>query len=88
MQTIQIDTTLYNKLVKAGIDIEEELQKLANNFVSDVKGSYGKKPLLREKEIAEIVKNSQGIEGYKPVSNEVTERMKALMKQHNVKVSL
>jgi len=87
MQTIQIDTALYNKLVEAGIDIEEELQKLVDGFVSDVKVPYGKKPLLTKEEIRKTVENSQRIEGYEPASLEIQEEAKALMKKHNVKVS-
>ena len=88
MQNIQIDTALYNQLVEADINIEDELQKLVDSSVSDVKAAYGKKPLLSKEEIAKVVKNSQRIEGYESASTEVTERVKALMKQHNVQVSL
>jgi len=87
MQTIQIDTALYNKLVEAGIDIQDELQKLVDGFVSDVKVPYGKKPLLTKEEIRKTVENSQRIEGYEPASPEVKKRVQALMKKHNVKVS-
>lgn len=44
-------------------------------------------PLLSEDEIKKAVENSQGIEGYEPVSIDVTRRVKALMKKHNIKVS-
>ena len=46
-----------------------------------------KAPLLSKEEISKIVENSQRIEGYEPVSKEVTDRVKSLMEQHNVKVS-
>jgi len=88
MQTIQIDTDLYNKLVEAGIDIQDELQKLVDGFVSDVKVSYVKKPLLTKEEIRKTVENSQRIEGYEPASLEIQEEAKAFMKKHNIKVSL
>jgi len=42
MQNIQIDTALYNQLVEAGINIQDELQKLVDSSVSDVKASYKK----------------------------------------------
>ena len=45
------------------------------------------KPLLSKEEIAKAVENSQRIEGYEPVSDEVTNRVKNLMKKHNVQVS-
>ena len=87
MQTIEIEKTLYNKLIEAGIDIQSELQKLVNGFVSDVKTPYRKKPLLTNEEIRKTVENSQRIEGYEPASSEVKKRVEALMKKHNVKVS-
>lgn len=87
MQTIQIDTALYNQLVEAGIDIQNELQKLADNFVSDVKTSYAKKPLLTEEEIAKAVENSQRIEGYAVVSKEYELEVEAFMKENNIEVS-
>ena len=46
------------------------------------------KPLLSKKEIEKIVNNSQRIEGYKPVSKEYILKVKALMKKHDMKVSL
>ena len=46
-----------------------------------------KNPLLSKEEIAKVVENSQRIEGYEPVSKEVTSRVKNLMKKHNVQVS-
>lgn len=88
MQTIEIDTALYNQLLEAGVNIQDELQKLVDGSVSEVKASYRKKPLLSKEEIAKVVKNSQRIEGYESASTEVTERVKALIKQHNVQVSL
>ena len=87
MKTIQIDTTLYNKLVEAGIDIQNELQKLVDGIVSDVKVPYRKKPMLNKEEIRKTVENSQRIEGYEPASPKVKKRVQALMKKHNVKVS-
>ena len=85
MQTIQIDTALYNKLVKAGINIQDELQKLVDGFVSDVKTPYRKKPLLSKEEIRKTVENSQRIEGYEAVSKEL--ELEAFMAKHNVQVS-
>jgi len=86
MQTIQIDTALYNKLVEAGINIQDELQKLVNGFVFDVKTPYKKKPLLTKDEIRKTVENSQRIEGYEPVSKEL--EVEAFMAKHNVQVSV
>ncbi|CAA6822421.1 MAG: Unknown protein [uncultured Sulfurovum sp.] len=87
MQTIQIDTDLYNQLVEAGINIQDELQKLADGFVLDVKTSYGEKPLLSKEEIAKVVENSQRIEGYEPVSKEYELEVEAFMKEHKIEVS-
>jgi len=87
MQTIQIEKALYNKLVKAGIDIQDELQKLVNGFVSDVKVPYKKKPLLTKEEIRKTVENSQRIEGYEPISKELELEVEAFMAKHNVQVS-
>ena len=82
MQTIQIEKLLYEKLISAGIDIQNELQKIVDGFTS-----YDKKPLLSKEEIQKVVENSQRIEGYEPVSSVVKKRVKVLMQKHNVKVS-
>ena len=87
MQTIQIEKALYNKLIEAGIDIQSELQKLVNGFVSDVKTPYGKKPLLTKEEIRKTVENSQRIEGYETISKELELEVEAFMAKHNVQVS-
>jgi len=87
MQTIQIDTALYNKLVEAGINIQDELQKLVNSFVSDIKVPYKKKPLLTKEEIRKTVENSQRIEGYETISKELELEVEAFMAKHNVQVS-
>ena len=57
------------------------------SYVSDVDVAYGKVLLLSKEEIEVIVANSQAIEGYKPVSTERKERVRALMEKHSVKVS-
>ena len=87
MQTIQIDATLYNKLVEAGIDIQNELKKLVDGFVSDIKVPYGKKPLLTKEEIRKTVENSQRIEGYESASKELELEVEVFMAKHNVQVS-
>jgi predicted HTH domain antitoxin len=43
--------------------------------------------LLSENEIKKIVENSQRIEGYEPVSKEIEEEAKLLMRRYNVKIS-
>jgi predicted HTH domain antitoxin len=43
--------------------------------------------LLSENEIKKIVENSQRIEGYEPVSKEIQEEAKSLMRRYNVKIS-
>ena len=78
MQSIQIDKALYEKLMVVGIDIQFELQKLADGFVSDVKVSYGKKPMFTKEEIAKTVENSQRIEGYEPISKKLELEVEAL----------
>ena len=52
-----------------------------------VKVNDKSKPLLSSKEIEEIVKNSQRIEGYKAVSKVLETEVKAFMLKYNVKVS-
>ncbi len=84
------------------INIENKtLQKQISQYLSDknqetnefmlqlIKQFFQKenKPLLSKEEIAKVVENSQRIEGYEPVSDEVTNRVKHLMKKHNVQVS-
>jgi len=87
VQTIQIEDNLYKKLMEAGIDIHEELQNIANTFVSDVKSIYGEKPLLTKEEIKKVVENSQRIEGYEPVSKEYELEVEAFMKEHKIEIS-
>jgi len=82
MQTIQIEKLLYEKLISAGIDIQNELQKIVDGFTS-----YEKKPLLSKEEIQKVVENSQRIEGYKPVSKELELEVEAFMAKYNVQVS-
>jgi len=45
------------------------------------------KPLLSSKEIAQVVKTSQCIEGYKSAPIETKKRVQALMEKHSVEVS-
>ncbi|HHB93634.1 MAG TPA: hypothetical protein ENK88_00620 [Campylobacterales bacterium] len=82
MQTIQIKEDLYQNLLKYGINIENELEKILNNLLKQ--RTY----TLSKEEIAKTVENSQRIEGYEPASKEVKNRVKQLMEKHNVKVSL
>ncbi len=60
----------------------------SDNSVKDVELVYGKKYALSEEEIKKIVETSQRIEGYESASEEVKSRVQALMKKHNVKVSI
>lgn len=60
----------------------------SDNSVKDVELVYSKKYALSEEEIKKIVEISQRIEGYEPASEEVKFRVQALMKKHNVKVSI
>ena len=63
----------------------------ANDFMVELLEGFFKKEqqtsLLSKEEIAKTVENSQRIEGYEPVSTEVSNRLQVLMKSHNVKVS-
>jgi len=43
---------------------------------------------MTNREIKQVVENSQRIDGYEPVSQDIKDRVKILMKKHNVKVSL
>lgn len=52
-----------------------------------VKVGNNTKPVLSSEEVEIIVKNSQRIEGYEPVSKTLEAEVKAFMKKHNVKVS-
>jgi hypothetical protein len=42
---------------------------------------------LSKEEIKKIVENSQRIEGYEPVSKEIEEEAKALIRRYNVQIS-
>ena len=63
----------------------------ANDFMVELLERFFQKEqqisLLSKEEIAKTVENSQRIEGYEPVSTEVSNRLQVLMKSHNVKVS-
>ncbi len=80
---------------------DKNLQKQISHYLSNTKQKENEfmvklikqffqnesRPLLSKEEIAKTVENSQRIEGYEPVSDEVTNRVKNLMKKHNVQVS-
>jgi len=82
----QISITQGAKIV--GLDIYEFMTLLKKNKI-EVIDDYDieDEVLLSKEEIAKVVENSQRIEGYEPVSKEVTSIVKNLMKKHNVQVS-
>lgn len=46
-----------------------------------------KAPKISKKEIKKVVSISQKIEGYKPVSKPLQEKVKEIMAKHHVKIS-
>jgi hypothetical protein len=76
------------------INIEDvHLQKQIAHYISDKNIQVNEfmiellEHFFQKEEIAKTVENSQRIEGYEPVSEEVSNRLQILMKNHNVKVS-
>ena len=67
------------------IEANDLLVELLQHFFNENKNSNNFQ--LSKEEIKKTVENSQRIEGYEPVSNEVTQRVKDLMTKHNVQVS-
>jgi hypothetical protein len=89
---MQLNINIEDKNLQEQISLYlSEKKQEADEFIIDmIKDFFQKekaKSLITEEEIKIVVENSQCIEGYTPVSDEVTERVKALMKQHNVQVS-
>ena len=89
--------------MRININIEDvHLQKQIAHYISDkhIKANdfmveflehffqkEEQKPLLSKEEIAKVVENSQRIEGYEPVSKEYELKVKAFMKENNLKLS-
>ena len=85
MQTVQFK--INSKYIDIVLNLLNSINKLKPNIIKDLSITDNTQQLLSENEIKKIVENSQRIEGYKPVSFEVKERVKKLIRQHNVKVS-
>ncbi len=88
---MQLTINIENKKLKEQISryITDNNQEKSEFVLEAIKHFFNKEKntLLSKEEIAKVVENSQRIEGYEPVSKEVTSRVKNLMKKHNVQVS-
>ena len=81
------DTNLQEQISHYISEKKQEADEFIIEMIKDFFQKEETKSLLSEDEIIKVVTTSQRIEGYQPVSNEVTARVKLLMKQHNVQVS-
>jgi len=82
---VNLQEQLTQYISKKKIEANELLVELLRDFFNKKQEDNIYK--LSKEEIKKIVENSQRIEGYKPVSKEVTQRIKNLMTKHNVQVS-
>ena len=85
IEDINLQEQLTQYISKEKIEANELLVELLRDFFNKEKNSNSYK--LSKEEIKKTVENSQRIEGYEPVSEEVTQRVKNLMTKHNVQVS-
>ena len=85
IEDINLQEQLTHYISKKQIEANDLLVELLQEFFDEEKNSNIFK--LSKEEIKKAVKNSQQIEGYEPVSKEVTKRVKDLMTKHNVQVS-
>jgi len=81
------DKNLQEQISRYIFEKKQEADEFIVDIIKDFFQKEKRKPLLSEEEIKKVVSTSQSIEGYEPVSPEVTDRVKALMKRHNVQVS-
>ncbi len=82
---VNLQEQLTQYISKKKIEANELLVELLRDFFNKKQEDNIYK--LSKEEIKKTVENSQRIEGYKPVSKEVTQRIKNLMTKHNVQVS-
>ena len=85
IEDVNLQEQITQYISKKQIEANELLVELLQHFFQEKKKSNIYQ--LSEKEIKKTVENSQSIEGYEPVSQEVTKRVKDLMTKHNVQVS-
>ena len=82
---VNLQEQLTQYISKKKIEANELLVELLRDFFNKKQEDNIYK--LSKEEIKKTVENSQRIEGYEPVSKEVTQRIKNLMTKHNVQVS-
>ena len=85
MRTVQLKVD--DKYIDVVLNLLNSINKLKPNTIKDLSIIDNTQQLLSENEIKKIVENSQRIEGYEPVSKEIQEEAKALMRRYNVKIS-
>ncbi|HIP52287.1 MAG TPA: hypothetical protein EYG94_09400 [Campylobacterales bacterium] len=81
------DTNLQEQISRYLLDKKQKTDEFLLEAITNLFQKEEQKPLMTKEEIAKTVENSQRIEGYEPASKEVRDRIKLLMKKHNVKVS-
>ena len=85
IEDVNLQEQLTQYISKKQIEANDLLVELLQHFFNEKKNSNNFQ--LSKEEIRKTVENSQRIEGYAPVSEEVTKRVKDLMTKHNVQVS-
>ena len=85
IEDVNLQEQLTQYISKKKIEANELLIELLRDFFNKKREDNIYK--LSKEEIKKTVENSQRIEGYEPVSKEVTQRIKNLMTKHNVQVS-
>ena len=84
MQTIQFKVD--SSYVDIVVNLLNSIDKLNPNIIKDL-SIINTLQSLSEKEIKKIVENSQRIEGYEAVSEDIQKEAKALMRKYNVEIS-
>ena len=85
IEDVHLQEQLTQYVSQKKMEANDLLVELLQHFFNEKKNSNAFQ--LSKEEIRKTVENSQRIEGYAPVSEEVTKRVKDLMTKHNVQVS-
>ena len=85
IEDVNLQEQITQYISKKQIEANELLVELLQHFFQEKKKSNIYQ--LSKEEIKKTVENSQRIEGYEPVSQEVTKRVNDLMTKHNVQIS-
>ncbi len=85
IEDVNLQEQLTQYISKKKIEANELLVELLQHFFNKEQNNTIYQ--LSKEEIQKTIENSQRIEGYEPVSQEVTKRVNDLMTKHNVQIS-